>query len=131
MQAKKEMDALENYRSETNQTIKPLFVSNTSGGGRHNTVIRSMDCRVKQIRPGASQNPLLRGYIPDVAHTSQDSMQGGFIVAGLPPTTLAEDNVLVASAEVGTRNNNMEDAQIMLPYYSSVTHLANNDTENI
>ena len=46
------MDALENYRSETNQAVKPILATTTL---HHNTaIIRSMDCRVKQIRLGSS-----------------------------------------------------------------------------
>jgi len=72
--AKKEFYAMENYRSETaHQPSKP-------SGGQHNTMIRSMDCRVKQIRP--STNQMFRGFNPDNFHRSQDSMQGGHIVPG-------------------------------------------------
>ena len=59
--AKKELYAMENYRSETMASVKPPAnlsqnenesMSDNKSAHHHNTaVIKSMDCRVKQIRP--------------------------------------------------------------------------------
>lgn len=84
LQARKDFYAQENYRSETTSQLNPsqqhIQTSSQTKTISHTNVIRSMDCRVKQIRPSCNP-PALRGHY--VSHQFMDSMQGSFIAPGL------------------------------------------------
>ena len=90
IQARKELFALENYRSESCQvpvssdkaahhTLENLKTANLQNTD-DSTVkkINTLECRVKQVNPKGRG---LRGHVKP-AHSAKDSMLGGFIAAG-------------------------------------------------
>ena len=100
MQARKELFALENYRSETyampptHPNKQPLYdleslkaAELNRVGGEDSSVkkINTMECRVKHMHPVGRG---LGGHVQP-AHSSKDSMLSGFIAAG-PSSSLLD-----------------------------------------